>query len=191
MSALTAKRGRAAATRPLHEACLRSLAGAVVPATADAVQYRPLELRGLHPLPPLLRVYLYRMTSPITERQVGAYRIQITFPGQRRGRASFDRSDAAFVVLAGYEPDLDVYALWDAQLYDGPDGIPFSRNCQVLDSTLYRALADGVAEQTRRLKSAHTDEVVVAAAGADLVCGLLRRLERTWDRLDRPNAAAS
>ncbi|HEY3548853.1 MAG TPA: hypothetical protein VGK17_22500 [Propionicimonas sp.] len=146
------------------------------------MEYRPLELRGLHPLPPLLRVYLYRMTSPVVERQVGAYRIQITLPGQRRGRGRFDWSDGAFVVLAGYEADLDVFAFWDAALYDVPEGIPFSRNCQVLDGTLYRAMVYGVSEQTRWLKAARVNEVVVAASSSEIKTALMRRMERTWDR---------
>jgi hypothetical protein len=156
----------------------------VVAASADAMNYRPLELRSMHPLPSLLRVYLYKMTSPIAERQVGAYRIQITLPGQRRARGHFDWSNGAFVVLAGYDAELDVFALWDAALYDGPEGIPFSRNCQILDSTLYRAMVSGVSEQTRRLKAARVDEVVVAASRSDLTAALLRRMERTWDRAE-------
>jgi hypothetical protein len=175
-------RGPAAGSRPLYDALVDGLHGSAVLASADALNYRPLELRGLHPLPPLLRVYLYKMTSPLAERQVGAYRIQITLPGQRRGRGHFDWSDGAFVVLVGYEADLDVFAFWDAALYDGPEGIPFSRNCQVLDSTLYRAMVTGVSDQPRRLKAARVNEVVVAASRSDLTAGLLRRMERTWDR---------
>lgn len=184
-------RGRATASKPLHEAFIAALGDAATPATRDAAWYRPLELHGVHPLPSLLRVYLYKMTSPTAERQIGAYRIQITLPGQRRGRGRLDWSAGAFVILAGYEWDLDVFALWDAALYDGPDGIPFSRNCQVLDSTLYRAMTEGVVEQSRRLKSANTDETVVAACGDDLATGLLRRWERTSDRLETPTSAAS
>lgn len=163
-----------------------------MPATSDAAGYRPLELLGNHPLPATLRVYLYKMTSPTAERQTGAYRIQITLPGQKRGRGHFDFSGGAHVILGGYEPDLDVFAFWDAALYDDPHGIPFSRNCQVLDSTLYRAMSSdsGVAEQCRRLKRPSQDETVVSACRTHVAEGLLRRIERTWDRLEASGPAS-
>jgi hypothetical protein len=133
------------------------------------------------------------MTSPRAERQAGAYRVQITLPGQKRRRGHFDFSGGVYVVLAGYEPDLDVFAFWDAALYEDPHGIPFSRNCQVLDSTLYRAMSSklGVAEQSRRLKRASQDEIVVTACRTHVVEGLLRRVERTWDRLEASGPAIS
>lgn len=177
--------GRASASSKLmHEAFVAALGESVSPAFLDATSYRPLELRGVHPLPSLLRVYLYKMTSPTAERQIGAYRIQITLPGQRRQRGRFDWSNGAFVLLAGYECDLDVFAFWDASLYEGSDGIPFSRNCQVLDSTLYTAMTEGIAEQSRRLRSSSVDESVVTCCSEQLGSGILRRWERTSDRLE-------
>lgn len=170
-----------AATVRTHQRMVHGLASSTSPRTST-IRSRPLELTGKAPIPPLVRVYAYTMTAPPSERQSGAYRIQITGLGPGREPAHFDWSDGAFVVLAGYEQSLDVFALWDAGVYDGPEGVAWSRNCQVLDRTLYAALSKGVAEQRRHLRGS-VDETVVACSGRHLVEGVALRWERTVQRL--------
>jgi len=166
-----------------HERFVKALAGVAAPASPSAMRCKPLVLTVTPgaPLPPLVRVYLYNLTTHLSERQAGAYRIQITHPD--RGRPwHFDWSDGAFVVLAGYMPEFDVFVLWDAGIYDVADGIPFSRGCQVLDRTLYKAMTNGVAEQPRHMRGGVT-ETIVAASPSQLSKGLQMRWARTVDRL--------
>lgn len=170
-----------APTLRLYQQLIHSLSPYASPRTAT-MRSRPLELVGKSPLPSLIRVYAYTMTAPESERQVGAWRIQVTGLAAERTPAHFDWSDGAFVVLAGFDESLKVFALWDAGIYDGPQGVAWSRNCQVLDRTLYQALTEGVAEQTRHLRS-HTQETVVAASSKHLVEGLSLRWTRTVQRL--------
>lgn len=144
----------AVTTVDLHRRFLEALGPKAQLSASVHLSERPLEVTCVPPLPSRMRVYLYRLTTHAAERQAGAFRIQIMLPGQSRrgGRAHLDYSDDHVAVLAGYHEGLDVFALWDAGLIDGPDGIPFSRGCQVLDETLYRALVEGVAEQQRQLR---------------------------------------
>jgi hypothetical protein len=170
----------------MHERFVAALGALAFVRSSSGTTSRPLELHGRAPLPAAMRLYLYRMTTHSAERQPGAYRIQVTLPGLRRRseRGHFDHHDDAFVLLAGYAPELDVFALWDAGLIDTPAGIPFSRGCQVRDTTLYAAMNDGIAEQVRTLRSReHGTEIVVAARASRLVDGVQRRWQRTVERM--------
>ena len=174
----------AAATAGAHRQLLAALDGVVTLATPDAALYKPLVLRGEAPLPKLLRVYLYNLTTHLSERQKGAFRIQITLGNAgKRERGHFDWSNGAFVVLAGYAPSQDVFALWDAGIYDQGSGIPFSRGCQVRDATLYAAMVNGTAEQTRHMRSGGVTETIVGSTSAHLGEALQLRWARTVDRL--------
>ncbi|MCW2599495.1 MAG: hypothetical protein JWM02_1324 [Frankiales bacterium] len=180
---LSATRVRAAAsTTRAHQQMIRDLEGAATPATPNAALYKPLVLHAVDSLPPLLRVYLFNLTTHTSERQMGAFRIQITLNSGKQP-AHFDWSNGAFVVLAGYSQSLGVYALWDAGVYDIGDGIAFSRGCQVLDSTLYSAMTKGLAEQERRMRNSGLRETVVAATAGNLERALELRWQRTVDRL--------
>lgn len=183
--ALEPTRARAAqATVTAHQRFLSALAGVASPSGPDALQYKPLVLRGVAPLPPLMRVYLYNLTTHASERQQGAFRIQITLPNARGARGHFDWSDGAFVVLAGYAPELDVFALWDAGIYDTAGGIAHSRGCQVRDATLYDAMARGTAELPRRTRTGGpANETVIAATPRHLARALDLRWSRTVERL--------
>jgi hypothetical protein len=178
-------RARAArATQEANERFILAVSDAAVPSTADSYLYKPMSLAGRSPLPRLVRVYLYGLTTHLSERQEGAFRIQVTLPNtDRRSRGHFDWSDGAFVVLAGYSLSLDVFALWDAGIYDTSGGIAFSRGCQVLDSTLYKAMTQGIAEQPRYMRTERVTETIVAATPPHLAQALQRRWARTVDRL--------
>lgn len=175
-------------SRVTDPGCGQAVLDALVPhyrALGAGVRQRPLELSGQFPgLPPRLRIYVWALTPSRGERQAGAWKIQMTglAPGRQPGR--LDHSDGALVLIAGYNSDLDVVALWDAGLYDRPNGIAFSRNLQVLDKTLFTATAIGLAEQERRLRDgAVVQETIVAVSRARLLDGVQRRWELTLDRL--------
>lgn len=78
-------------------------------------------------------------------------------------------------MLAGFERELDVFALWDAGIYDVPAVIPFSRNCQVRDRTLYAAMTGGISEQRRRMRGGVMEDIVAVTP-----TNLARALKRRW-----------
>jgi hypothetical protein len=100
------------------------------------------------------------MTTHPSERQLGAYRVQIILPNKSR---HFDTTGDPFVILAGYDPNLDVFALWDADAHDTGRGIPHSKGVQILEDTLLQAMSTGTAQQTRKLRGSSESEVVVAS----------------------------
>jgi hypothetical protein len=103
----------------------------------------PLSLRA--------RLYIYNLTHPPGGRTTGEHKIQLIVPGQaKRTKANFDYSDGRIVILAGYQSELDVFALWDSGLYRD---FPHSRNVQVKAETLYAAYANGIATQSRNIWS--------------------------------------
>lgn len=170
-----------AETRAAHTAFLAALGdGARI--SAGALGTRPLVLHCSTPLPSLLRVYLYRPTAPPSERKDGTYRIQVTGLAPNRTPGHFDWTRGGLPILAGFEPELRVFILWDAGIYDQGNGVVWSRNVQVAGQTLFRAMASGTAEETRHLRS-QVDEVVVACTARHLQQALLRRWELTVGRL--------
>lgn len=121
---------------------------------------KPLELDCGNPLPLRLRVYLYNLTHPPGARTEGEHKIQLIAPGHQRGnRGTFDTSGGRFVLLCGYEANLGVFVLWDADRYPT---FTYSRNLQVRRETLYSALGTGLSEQPRRLRGGELDIVIAA-----------------------------
>jgi hypothetical protein len=161
----------------LHAAFLDALSERVL-AHSD-IERKPLELDLAPPLPARVRIYAYTLTDPPGGRPVGEFKIQIIAPGQQKGqRASFDRSDGRFVILAGYHPVSGAFVLWDAELY--PD-FPHSRNVQVTDATVYGALTGEVARQERTLRTG--EEIVLAAQGPQLAAAIRQRFALTVERV--------
>ncbi|WP_342770983.1 hypothetical protein [Microbacterium bovistercoris] len=149
-------------------------------ATAHLTDKKPFDIPMLSPFPPLLRVYMFTLTTHPSERQEGAYRIQITLPQQRR---HFDTTDDPFLILAGYEPNLEVFALWDALAHDEGQGITHSKGVQIREETLLTALSQGVACQRRTLRRSGDTETVVAARPDALPEALELRWQLSLERL--------
>jgi hypothetical protein len=173
----------------LNSIFIKSLGDTVDVSAIQDPNAKPLEVRLTAPVdhPSLLRAYLYTLTTHEKERQTGAYKIQVIVPGYGRDtRAYLDFSEDAFVILGGYEPDLDVFCFWDAGLYDAR-GIPYSRNLQVLDDTLYTALTKGVGVQSKALRGIQRGrssiEHVVVVPRTRLLDGLQTRWNLTTRRL--------
>lgn len=147
----------------------------------DALK-KPFDLYNRAPLPALIRVYTYGLTTHPSERQLGAYRIQITLPAAAKGH--FDWAGDAYVVLAGYEADLDVFALWDADAHDAGGPIPQSKGVQVHENTLLRALNHGIGTQERSLRPrALGIETIVVARPDHLYDALVLRWQLYIDRI--------
>ncbi len=167
----------------LHEKFLYAVGDNCVDFKGD-ISTKPIVVEARSPVPSPMRVYLYTLTYSVHERQQGAYRAQIILPGHREdGPHHFDTSDGAFVILAGYEPDLSVFVLWDAPLHNR-ETIPYSRGIQVLSEKVYNAANFGLDYQERRLRTGGTaTEVVVTASANRLVDGLAERWRLTSERV--------
>jgi hypothetical protein len=175
------------ATAHLHQALLDAL-GEVVLASSD-IRRKPIELDLGAPLYLRARAYVYTLTHPPGGRTVGEHKIQLIAPGQKKGRrANFDHSGGRIVLLIGWQPELSLFALWDAGLYRH---FPHSRNVQIKAETLYEAYASGIATQVRKIWSQWSseqgewsgDEVVVAALPGRLVEAIGVRLRLSLRRI--------
>ena len=156
----------------LHRRLLKAL-GSSVQSHSD-LDRRPFDLDLKHPLPSKLRVYLFTLTHPPGGRTLGEHKIQIILPGQKRKeRREIDFSGSRFVVLAGLEPERNIFVLWDARLYRN---VPHSRNVQVKATTVYEAYVQRMATQERRLWGG-VNETIVACNKDSLPAALLARFE--------------
>lgn len=164
----------------LHRVFIKSLGNSVI--THSDLDKRPLEINLLPPLPNKVRLYIYNITHPPGGRTLGEHKIQIIFPGQKRGeRVEFDHSGGRIVLLAGYEPEIQVFTLWDAGLYVN---IPFSRNVQVRPKSMYEALAGKISRQERVIVGQGREEVITAPRNK-LFDALYLRVELSKERLLR------
>src|SRR5713101_7909819 len=146
--------------KEMHEAFLRALSGSVL--SHSNLARKPLEADLRPPLPHRVRLYLFKATYPPGGRTLGEHKIQLMVPGQqRRQRASFDYSDGRIVLLGGYRSDLEVFILWDADLYAD---FPFSRNVQVKAETIYVALAGQIGMQERHIRGKGVETVLTSRA---------------------------
>jgi hypothetical protein len=164
----------------LHERIVAALGDLVrTPPSPHELHDKPLTLNASPPLPSTLRFYAYLATTHPSERSLGDYRIQVILPNHRAGRQRFDRSGGAIPILIGYVPTFDVHVLWDADVHDFAGGLPYSKGVQVHAGTIYRAAAEGMAEQYRGTRAGghRIGEVVVAARRTRLVDALIRRRE--------------
>jgi len=164
--------------KEIHRAFIMALGDSVL--SYSNLARKPLEIDLQPPLPHRVRLYLFRATHPPGGRTVGEHKIQLIVPGQERGqRASFDYTDERIVLLGGYELDLEVFVLWDADLYAE---FSYSRNVQVKAETIFTALAGEIGTQRRCIKGKGVETVVTARAN-QLRSALLLRMELTRKRL--------
>jgi len=176
---ITTRRGASALpARELHSRFLDALSPALRLVVSTDLDRKPLQVDVTAPLPSPLRAYLFTLTYNVAERKQGTYRSQVILPGHTSRSpkpAHLDTSGAAFVVVGGYEPDLEIFCFWDARLHDRY-GYTYSRGLQVDDRTIYAAANQGVAEQVRRLRNGEgKSETIVAVRSDQLVAGLRRR----------------
>lgn len=176
---VTANKGTGALpARELHGRFLDAISPALLRQVSTDLDRKPLHVEVSPPLPSPLRAYLFTLTYNVAERKQGTYRSQVILPGHSSRDpkpAHLDTSDAAFVVVGGYEPDLEVFCFWDARLHDRY-GYTYSRGLQVDDRTIYDAANHGVAEQVRRLRQGEgRTETIVSVRSDELVSGLRQR----------------
>jgi hypothetical protein len=111
---------------------------------------------------------------------MGEHKIQLIVPGQERGmRGNFDASEGRIPLLLGYRPDLRIFMLWEAELYED---FAYSRNVQVMAGTVYTAFARGIGRQERKLWTRQT-EIVITADAEHLREAIIERQQETLKRL--------
>ena len=84
-------------------------------------------------------------------------------------------------LLLGYRPDLELFVLWDADLYVD---FAYSRNVQVKPETVYEGFAQGIGRQVRNLRIGEK-EIVIVADRRHLAEALIHRQHETLKRLLR------
>lgn len=173
----------------LHRVLIRALGSAVTRLPAkQALRAKPLVLDLALPLPSKLRFYLYGATQHASERQKGTFKIQLTVGVRRGGEVDaknlyFDRSGDIRPILAGYQPDLNLFILWDADLHDIGDGFPYSKNVQAPPGLVWHAVARGLHHDTRRLKRPAVTESIVAARPRQLAEAIRLRVRLSNEAL--------
>ncbi|MGW2029782.1 hypothetical protein [Streptomyces sp. NPDC001811] len=159
----------------------------VVP-TEDALRTKPLLLRLKPPLPLRLRVYIFRATQHISERQEGAFRVQLTTKTNPlagdlpKPRYKFERTDNVRCMLIGYNPELRTFIIWDADLHDAT-GFTYSSGVQAPPGVVFKALAAGIAESKRTLKRSPRAETIIAARPERLAEAIERRVDLSIEAL--------
>jgi hypothetical protein len=109
----------------------------------------PLKIENKEIRPNKIILYIWQITDPPGGRSIDENKIQIILPGQKRGeRADFAHKDDFFTLLVGFRKDIEIFCLWDSYLYEK---IPFSRNVQVKEKTLFNAINGGIQYQKRKL----------------------------------------
>ncbi len=164
----------------LHRQFLDALGDAVL--SYSAIEDKPLDVDLKSPLPPKIRAYIYNATYPPGGRAMGEHKIQLIVPGQGRAqRGNFDSSGGRIPLLLGYRPDLELFVLWDADLYVD---FAYSRNVQVKPETVYEGFAQGIGRQVRNLRIGEK-EIVIVADRRHLAEALIHRQHETLKRLLR------
>jgi len=162
----------------LHQTFLKALGNSVI--SHSDVSEKPLNVDLRSPLPPKHRVYMYNATYPPGGRTMGEHKIQLIVPGQERGmRGNFDASEGRIPLLLGYRPDLEIFMLWEAELYED---FAYSRNVQVMAETVYTAFARGIGRQKRKLWTRQA-EIVITADAEHLRQAIIERQQETLKRL--------
>lgn len=167
-------------TEDLHGALVRALGRGVV--KHSDLRKKPLSIDLALPLPPRLRVYMYKLVVGGAQRP-GEYKVVVRVPGQVQGQyGSFDHSGDRLALLIGYEPEFDVFVLWDASLHAR---FMWAGNIQVRALTVHTAGAIGRAREVRPLTGGLT-EVVIACASTELMQAIDDRVLWTGDSTVRP-----
>jgi hypothetical protein len=134
--------------------------------------------------PSRCRFYMFTLTSTGSEhRSEDEYRIDLRLPNHEGGNvspAAPDRSGNYLVLVGGYNPEREVFAFWDDDLYESYGWV---RHLQIKEGTLDEAETKGVGFQHRNGGSG--GETVIAARKGSLrrAVQMRYRLEHTRDLL--------
>ena len=142
-------------TGDLHGLLIESLGESVE--DHSLLDSKPLELDLRAPLPSQLRCYVYNLVDG-GARRPNEFKAVLRVPGQPVGQyGSFDHSGGRVTMVLAYRSDLDVWVLWDALLHPR---FKNGGNIQVRRSVVLDAAVSGGAEQTRRVKGGHMEQIL-------------------------------
>ncbi|WP_408959424.1 HNH endonuclease [Natrinema sp. 74] len=167
----------------LHSLVLESIGSDVVQ-NSGIDSDPPFEVNLEDEEPTRCRFYLFTLTATGSEhRSKDEYRIDLRLPNHEGGDvspAAPDRSGDSLILLGGYNPEREVFAFWDDDLYESYSWV---RHLQVKEETLDEAEAKGVGFQHRNGGSG--GETVIAAKKESLrrAIRMRYRLEQTRDLL--------
>jgi hypothetical protein len=161
----------------IHELFIDSLADLI--RDHSELHITPVEVEVDFPLPPKLRVYAYRVTTPPGSGPNGEHIARLIVPGQNPGeRSSFDHSEGYFVLLLGYAPEREVFILWDAGLHRN---FRYSKSVRVNPGPVFEAVAGNIGSQERHLDTG--TETVLTANMYNLSDAIGLRSKLTTERL--------
>lgn len=157
----------------LHSLVLESIGSDVVDHSAiDADP--PFEVHLKKDRPSRCRFYLFTLTATGSEdRAEDEYRIDLRLPSHEMGEitpAAPDRSGDFLILIGGYNPEREVFAFWDDDLYDK---YAWVRHLQIKEGTLNEAETKGVGFQ--HPNGGAGGETVIAAKKGSLRRGLRMR----------------
>lgn len=139
----------------------------------------PLEVELTPPLPPKIRVYAYKVTTPPGTGAEGDRLARLIVPGQSSDeRASFDHSGGYFALVIGYDPQTEVFILWDAGLHQN---FNYGKIVRATSETVFAAVGGNIGTQKRHLKTG--TEMVLTAKADRLVDAIKRRSDLVTERL--------
>ena len=125
--------------------------------------------------------YAFTMTTPHGGRPMGEFKVQLIVPGQgRANRGALDFTDGAFLVIAGWSPEEDVFALWDAYAHQE---FAYSQNLQVGGRYVWEALTRKITYCRRTLRAGRGIETVVVCPSDQLFAALRERIRLSAERL--------
>jgi hypothetical protein len=165
-----------------HALLLRSLAESTTSPIRGGLGERPADVELGPPHLLYARFYLFKLKAP----GPGGRRsyINITLPDQNgEGLVYFDRSGGFRPFLVGYDLDLQVFLLFDTEIYELGGGIKYNRFCYVDSRLPLQALREGVTTEVRTLRKPYADETVVACRSSLLNEALDARRSHTLNRL--------
>lgn len=163
--------------RQIHERFLDGLEPAV--RDHQDTSSVPLEAELNPPLPSKIRVYAYQVTTPPSTGAEGDRLAHLIVPEQSPGeRASFDHSGGHFALLVGYDPQVEVFILWDAGLHQN---FRYAKKVRATSETVYEAVGGEIGTQKRHLNTG--TETVLTVKPDRLADAIERRSEITTERL--------
>jgi len=164
----------------LHSLALESIGSDVVQ-NSGVDSDPPFEVYLEEGEPTRCRFYMFTLTSTGSKhRSEDEYRIDLRLPNHKGGDvspAAPDRSGDFLVLLGGYNPEREVFAFWDDNLYEGYSWV---RHLQVKEGTLNEAEAKGIGFQHRNGGSG--GETVIAARKESLRRAIWMRYRLEYTR---------
>ena len=109
-----------------------------------------------------IRLYLFPLTNPPGGRVKGEFKIQLTISGQKHGeKKSLDFSGEKTVLLAGFNEEHNIFALWDSAIWTN---FVFARNLMITPDKIFKAKSNlegiNIIKSERKVPKT-TEEIII------------------------------